>query len=58
MYAGRKAGIGKTCLVLNWSAVDMFFIRLFKMTVKEVHRHRITYSEPPDWRKTLVPPTG
>lgn len=24
----RQAGIGKTCLLLNWSTVDMFFIRL------------------------------
>jgi len=40
--------------ILNWSTVDMFFIRLFMTRGKEVHRRPMTFSEPPDWRKTPV----
>lgn len=53
-----QAGIGKTCFLLNWSTVDVFFIRLSKMGEREVHGHQSTFLEPPDRRKTLVSPTG
>ena len=39
LYTSRQAGIRKTCLMLNWSTVDMFFIRLSKTYGEEVHRH-------------------
>lgn len=48
LCTGRQAGFGKTGLLLNWSTVDVFFIRLCET-------YQSTFSDSPCWdgRKTL-----